>query len=142
MGVNLILRVINGVTPSRRPFFLIFFTSTFLQRDFKCTGSFLQRDGHFPQEKQYFLSFVGFFCPPKLYFCSSKSWCLIVLFHGFFSRIRCNFWLFFFLFGVRIYNGFTTDFHEFTTEISKFTTDRAICPTHLARQPPMFQRFG
>jgi len=65
VGVNLILRVINGVTPSRRPFFLIFFTSTFLQRDFKCTGSFLQRDGHFPQEKQYFLSFVGFSCPRK-----------------------------------------------------------------------------
>ena len=27
--------------------------------------SFLQRDGHFPQEKQYFLSFVGFSVPPK-----------------------------------------------------------------------------
>ena len=65
VGVNLILRVINGVTPSRRPFFLIFFTSTFLQRDFKGNVIFTTGNGHFPQEKQYFLSFVGFFCPPK-----------------------------------------------------------------------------
>ena len=57
--------MINGVTPVRSCFFSPFFTSTFLQRDFKCTGSFLQRDGHFPQEKQYFLSFVGFSCPRK-----------------------------------------------------------------------------
>ena len=46
-------------------FFFDLFFSTFLQRDFKGNGSFLQRDGHFPQEKQYFLSFVGFFCPRK-----------------------------------------------------------------------------
>ena len=60
----------------RRPLFLIFFFSTFLQRDFKGNVKFTTGNGHFPQEKQYFLSFVGFFCPQKSSKIVSRNVCL------------------------------------------------------------------
>ena len=69
VGVNLILRVINGVTPLWTVFLNLKKMTFFYKKLTTGNLSFLQRDGHFPQEKQYFLSFVGFFCPPKSSIC-------------------------------------------------------------------------